>query len=188
MFETRQTDPKPAPFLSTRPSQYLPAQSNSKPPNLATLCAYSKNATRRRVTSVLVVKCYWLLCVTWLIASFYRTGVCFWMRYECVNGTGLFSAIKTLCFTLFDIVWLQKTCNAIQLVCNAFILLVYGQFLQWIPVTALIFACYMFYTWWWMRRYPFQCRALWVLRKSEKRYINVINSLLLFILFINGKV
>ncbi len=29
-----------------------------------------------------------------------------------------------------DFVWLQKTWNATQLVCNAFILLVYGQFLQ----------------------------------------------------------
>ncbi len=37
MFENCQTDPKPAQILSTRPSQYLPAQSNSKPPNLATL-------------------------------------------------------------------------------------------------------------------------------------------------------
>ncbi len=27
MFENRQTDPKPAQILSTRPSQYLPAQS-----------------------------------------------------------------------------------------------------------------------------------------------------------------
>ncbi len=44
-----------------------------------------------------------------------------------------------------DFVWLQKTWNATRLVCNAFILLVYGQFLQQIPVTALIFACYMFY-------------------------------------------
>ncbi len=29
-----------------------------------------------------------------------------------------------------DIVWLQKTWNATGLVCNAFILLVYGQFMQ----------------------------------------------------------
>ncbi len=34
-----QTDPKPAQILSTRPSQYFPAQSNTKPPNLATLFA-----------------------------------------------------------------------------------------------------------------------------------------------------
>ncbi len=37
-FENRQTDPKPAHILSTRPSQYLPAQSNSKPPNWAGTC------------------------------------------------------------------------------------------------------------------------------------------------------
>ncbi len=29
-----------------------------------------------------------------------------------------------------DFVWLQKTCNATRLVCNVFILLVYGQYLQ----------------------------------------------------------
>ncbi len=32
MFETHQTDPKPAQILSTHPSLYLPTQSNSKPP------------------------------------------------------------------------------------------------------------------------------------------------------------
>ncbi len=32
MFETHQTDPKPAQILSTHPSLYLLAQSNSKPP------------------------------------------------------------------------------------------------------------------------------------------------------------
>ncbi len=31
MFQNHQTDPKPAQILSTRPSQYWPAQSNSKP-------------------------------------------------------------------------------------------------------------------------------------------------------------
>uniref|UniRef100_A0A671NWY6 Forkhead box R1 n=1 Tax=Sinocyclocheilus anshuiensis TaxID=1608454 RepID=A0A671NWY6_9TELE len=35
MFENCQTDPKAAQILSTRPSQFLPAQSNSKPPNCA---------------------------------------------------------------------------------------------------------------------------------------------------------
>ncbi len=33
MFKNLQTDPKPAQILSSRPSQYLPAQSNSKSPN-----------------------------------------------------------------------------------------------------------------------------------------------------------
>ncbi len=32
-----------------------------------------------------------------------------------------------------------------QLVCNAFVLLFNGQFLQKIPVTVLIFACYLFF-------------------------------------------
>ncbi len=48
-----------------------------------------------------VVKGYWLLCVSWPIASCYGTGVSFWMRCERINVAGSFSVIKTLCFTLF---------------------------------------------------------------------------------------
>ncbi len=59
------------------------------------LCVNSKNAARRSLTSALVVKCHWLLHVSWSIASCYGMGVCFWMRCEHVNGAGSFSAIKT---------------------------------------------------------------------------------------------
>lgn len=37
IFESRQTDPKHAQILSTHPNLFLPAQSNSKLPNLAAL-------------------------------------------------------------------------------------------------------------------------------------------------------
>ncbi len=73
---------------------------------------------------ILVSKQFWLLCVSWLNASCYGTGVSFWMRCERVNGAGSFSAIKILkpyvlvCSSHKDLVWLQKTSNATRLVCN----------------------------------------------------------------------
>ncbi len=100
-------------------------------PVCCSLCANSKNTSRRSLTSALVVKCYWLLCVSWPIVSCYGTGVSFWTRCERINRVRSFLAIKTLCLLSSshkDIVWLQKTWNATQLVCNAFILLLLSVF------------------------------------------------------------
>ncbi len=62
------------------------------------LCHKTMNNTRPKWQNP---DSYWLLCVSWSIVSCYGTGVFFWMRCEHVNGAGSFSAIKTLCFTLF---------------------------------------------------------------------------------------
>ncbi len=49
-FENRQTDQKPVQILSTRPSQYLPAQSNSKLPGTRPIwqhCTVHCSATKQ---------------------------------------------------------------------------------------------------------------------------------------------
>ncbi len=137
-------------------------------PVCCSLCANSKNAASRSLTSALVVKCHFLLCVSWSIAScccemllalvclvtdcvmllWNVIGSCvsrdrlrhatvyafeWWSDVSALMERDHFQRLKpyVLLFSLHkDFVCLQKTWNATRLVFNAFILLVYGQFLQ----------------------------------------------------------
>ncbi len=87
------------------------------------VCTNSNNAARRSLTSALVMKCYWFLCVSG-ISRGDVSALTEWPRDH-------FHWLK-LCVLLSSshkvIACVQKTWNTTRLVCNAFILLFWVSF------------------------------------------------------------
>ncbi len=96
-------------------------------PVCAVCAQIKKNAARRSLASALVVKCYWLLCVSHDRLC-HATGREYLFEWDvsALTERDHFQLLKPyvlLSSSQKDIAWLQKTWNATRLVCNAFILL-----------------------------------------------------------------